>query len=152
MNLNYIAVLVCVALAGCFPGGSSEGTGMGTGGGEPPPDAATVLATFKSCMTKTNWDAAQMQAVAENEAKWGTRCADCHDGGAGGLFAHYDSDIMFNRTRDEFLSGLFRVEGAIMVPVDLEPSGQRPGHRTYFPEPDTLAALTQFAEATNNCD
>ncbi len=154
-----VTILLCSFLAtGCVPesgvtdGGGNLGGGGGGGTPLPPgPDAAQVQATFVGNMTQANWDAANMQLLASADVKWGTKCADCHLGGAGALLADYDSTIMFTRNRDEFFNGFFQVSGSQVVPAfaKLDNAGQRAGHRTYSLSQDARDALTNFVTLTN---
>ncbi len=78
-------------------GGSGSGSGSGTTTGETPAAASQrVLAEWSACMTKTNFDAANMASAWGNlTANNNQRCSNCHASGDGGFLASPDSTLMF---------------------------------------------------------
>ena len=79
-------------------GGTGSGTGSGTTGGETPAQATQrVLAQWSACMTKTNFDAANMAGAWGNmTANNNQRCSNCHAAGDGGFIASVDSQLFFD--------------------------------------------------------
>jgi mono/diheme cytochrome c family protein len=78
------------------PGGTDPGPG--TGGGETPAQATQrVLAEWSACMTKANFDAANMASAWGNlTANNNQRCSNCHASGDGGFIATVQSQIFFD--------------------------------------------------------
>lgn len=81
--------------------GTGTGTGTGSGSGTPtesPAQAtARVLAAWSGCMTKTNFDAANMASAWGNlTANNNQRCSNCHASGDGGFIASIDSQLFFD--------------------------------------------------------
>ncbi len=79
-------------------GGSGSGSGSGSGGGETPAQATQrLLAEWSACMTKTNFDAANMaNAWGNMTANNNQRCSNCHASGDGGFIASVDSQLFFD--------------------------------------------------------
>ena len=78
--------------------GSGSGTGSGTGTAETPAQATTrVMGAWSGCMTKTNFDAANMASAWGNmTANNNQRCSNCHASGDGGFIATVDSTLFFD--------------------------------------------------------
>lgn len=98
-------------------GGSGDDTGGGTGtgtGGESPAQATQrVLAEWSSCMTKANFDAANMaQRWGNLTANNNQRCSNCHASGDGGFIASIDSEVFFEviSTNKYFMLQYFTVK------------------------------------------
>lgn len=77
--------------------------GGGTGGGgtptgeSPQQTTARLLGQWSGCMTKANFDAANMAtAWGTMQATNGQTCENCHAGGDGGFIATRDSTLMFD--------------------------------------------------------
>lgn len=82
-------------------GGGGGGTGSGTGSGtqsETPAQATQrVMAAWSACMTKTNFDDANMANAWGNlTANNNQRCSNCHASGDGGFLATVDSTLFFD--------------------------------------------------------
>jgi mono/diheme cytochrome c family protein len=77
--------------------GSGSGTGTGTGTETPAQASQRVLAQWSSCMTKPNFDAANMaNAWGNMTANNNQRCSNCHASGDGGFIATVDSQLFFD--------------------------------------------------------
>ena len=96
-------------------GGGGSGSGSGTTQSETPAQASQrVLANWSACMTKANFDTANMAQ------SWGTqmtannnqRCSNCHASGDGGFIATPDSTLMFDvmSTNKYYMLQYFRVK------------------------------------------
>lgn len=79
-------------------GGSGSGSGSGSAGGETPAQATQrLLAQWSGCMTKLNFDAANMaNAWGNMTANNNQRCSNCHAAGDGGFIATVDSQLFFD--------------------------------------------------------
>jgi len=83
-------------------------------GGDDPPlptDSKQALAQWSGCMTKANWDTAQMGTWANKGTEGGTVCASCHNDGLQRMNTNDDNDTMFEMNRYElFIIGFFTVK------------------------------------------
>jgi hypothetical protein len=98
--------------------GGGTGAGSGSGSGSETPAAATqrVMAAWSACMTKTNFDAANMANAWGNlTANNNQRCSNCHAGGDGGYIATVDSQMFF----DTVSSNKYYMLQYIKVKLDL---------------------------------
>jgi hypothetical protein len=80
-------------------GGSGDtGSGSGTTTGETPAQATQrLLSEWSACMTKTNFDTANMANRWGNmTAQNNQRCSNCHASGDGGFIASVDSQLFFD--------------------------------------------------------
>jgi hypothetical protein len=77
--------------------GSGSGSGSGTSTETPAQATQRVLAEWSACMTKTNFDAADMADAWGNlTADNNQRCSNCHASGDGGFMASVDSQLFFD--------------------------------------------------------
>ena len=94
--------------------GTGSGSGSGSAGGESPAQATQrVLAAWSACMTKTNFDAANMASAWGNmTANNNQRCSNCHASGDGGFIATVDSQLFFDvvSTNKYFMLQYFTVK------------------------------------------
>jgi len=81
-------------------GGAGGGSGSGSGSGStetPAAATARVMNAWSACMTKTNFDSAEMaNAWGNMTANNNQRCSNCHASGDGGFIATVDSQLMFD--------------------------------------------------------
>jgi len=75
-----------------------------------PPPAGDPLAEWSGCMTKANWDNAQMGSWANKGSDEGP-CSTCHNDGAFRFNANDDNDTMFSMNRYQlYIIGFFTVK------------------------------------------
>lgn len=78
-------------------GGSTTTPPVNTGGETPAAATQRVMAAWSACMTKANFDAANMAGAWGNmTANNNQRCSNCHASGDGGFIATVDSQLMFD--------------------------------------------------------
>jgi hypothetical protein len=80
-------------------GGGGSGSGSGSGSATESPAQATqrLLSQWSGCMTKANFDAANMaNAWGNMTAQNNQRCSNCHAAGDGGFIATVDSQLFFD--------------------------------------------------------
>ncbi|RMH40872.1 MAG: hypothetical protein D6689_12505 [Deltaproteobacteria bacterium] len=78
---------------------------------DPPPASTNAFAEWSGCMTKANWDAAQMGDWADKRAEGGDTCSTCHADGAFRFNTNPTNDTMFTMNRTElYIIGFFTVK------------------------------------------
>lgn len=89
----------------------ARGGDIDDGGDDPlPTDSKAALAQWSGCMTKANWDTAQMGSWSDKPAEGGTVCSSCHNDGLQRFNANADNDTMFEMNRYEvFIISFFTV-------------------------------------------
>jgi hypothetical protein len=130
------------------------------GGGDDDPvtqDSKQALAEWSGCMTKANWDTAQMGTWANKNAEGGTVCSSCHNDGLQRFNANADNDTMFEMNRYEvFIISFFTVKTNLDSTVEVIPAYDklvRMGNgSTLHPTYNTNLADTQFTRLQNFYD
>ena len=121
------------------------------------PGALQLLAEWSGCMTKANWDAANMGSWANKEAE-GEQCASCHQDGLARFYTNSANDTMFTMNHYEaFVIGFFTVDvdpktARDAIVIDRKKLGRKGNgeglHPTYSIDDEYFDRLQQFYDLT----